>query len=215
MQKVELFITVTQASYKKLPHQLRWGNYSRGSSSSALPLGVKCEKAAPGSSSQQNRLWWLELPPRFSPFACRGRNRRLRFSKEGEFMKWIIGLIILIPAIELYILLLSGKTIGVGYTILLILASGIIGAYFAKRQGIRAFREVSDNIKNAQAPGEAAINGIFIFIGSILVILPGFISDLLGFLLLFAPTRNLFKPLLYRWIRKKMKNGQVIVMKSS
>jgi len=130
-------------------------------------------------------------------------------------MKWIIGLIIIIPAIELYILLLSGKTIGAGYTLLLILASGIIGAYFAKRQGIRAFREVSDNIKNAQAPGEAAINGIFIFIGSILVILPGFISDLLGFMLLFSPTRNLFKPLLYRWIRKKMKNGQVIVMKSS
>ncbi|MDI2586155.1 membrane protein FxsA [Psychrobacillus sp. NEAU-3TGS] len=130
-------------------------------------------------------------------------------------MKWIIGLIIVIPAIELYILLLSGKTIGAGYTLLLILASGIIGAYFAKRQGMRAFREVSDNIKNGQAPGEVAINGIFIFIGSILVILPGFISDLLGFMLLFSPTRNLFKPLLYRWIRKKMKNGQVIVMKSS
>ncbi|MFJ8063345.1 FxsA family protein [Psychrobacillus sp. NPDC096426] len=130
-------------------------------------------------------------------------------------MKWIIGLIIVIPAIELYILLLSGKTIGVGNTILLIFASGIIGAYFAKRQGIRAFREVSDNIKNAQAPGEAAINGILLFIGSILVILPGFISDILGFMLLFAPTRNLFKPLLYRWIRKKMKKGQVIVMKSS
>ncbi|MFJ7971070.1 FxsA family protein [Psychrobacillus sp. NPDC096389] len=130
-------------------------------------------------------------------------------------MKWIIGLIIVIPAIELYVLLLSGKTIGVGYTLLLILATGIVGAYLAKRQGIRAFREVSDNIKNGQAPGEAAINGIFVFIGSILVILPGFISDILGLMLLFAPTRNLFKPLLYRWIRKKMKHGQVIVMKSS
>lgn len=130
-------------------------------------------------------------------------------------MKWIIGLIIVIPAIELYILLLSGKTIGVGYTFLLILAGGIIGTYFAKRQGMKAFREVSDSVKNAQAPGEAAINGICIFIGSVLVILPGFISDIIGFMLLFAPTRNIFKPLLYRWIRKKMKNGHVIVMKSS
>ena len=53
-------------------------------------------------------------------------------------MKWIIGLFILIPAIELYILMLSGKTIGVAYTFLLIIASGIIGGYFAKRQGAKS-----------------------------------------------------------------------------
>ncbi|MEI4769292.1 FxsA family protein [Psychrobacillus sp. FJAT-51614] len=130
-------------------------------------------------------------------------------------MKWIIGLLIVIPAIELYILLLSGKSIGVGFTILLILATGIVGAFLAKRQGIKAYREVSDSIKNRQAPGEAAINGLCVFVGSILVILPGFISDILGFLLLIGPTRKLFKPFIYKWIRKKMKNGQVIVMKSS
>ncbi|MER2172986.1 MAG: FxsA family protein, partial [Psychrobacillus psychrodurans] len=80
-------------------------------------------------------------------------------------MKWIIGLFILIPAVELYILMLSGKTIGVGNTFLLIIASGIIGGYLAKRQGLKAFREVSDSVKNYQAPGEAAINGISIFMG--------------------------------------------------
>lgn len=129
-------------------------------------------------------------------------------------MRWIVSLAILIPAIEISLLLFSGKTIGVGYTFLLIIATGIIGAYFAKKQGMKAFREVSDSIKNYEAPGEAAIKGICVFIGSILVILPGFISDILGFFLLFGPTRNLFKPLIYRFIRKKMKNGQVIVMKS-
>lgn len=129
-------------------------------------------------------------------------------------MKWIISLFIIIPAIELYILLLSGKTIGVGYTFLLIIATGIIGAYFVKRQGLKAFGEVSNSMKNYEAPGEVAINGLCVLIGSILVILPGFISDIIGFLLLFSLTRNLFKPLIYRWIRKKMKNGQVIVMKN-
>ncbi|WP_144510939.1 FxsA family protein [Bacillus sp. FJAT-22090] len=130
-------------------------------------------------------------------------------------MKWLIGLFIVIPAIEIYILLLSGKTIGVWYTFLLLLASGVIGAYFAKKQGLKAFREVSNDLKTGIAPGEAAINGICVFLGSLLVLLPGFISDILGFMLLFAPTRNLFKPLFYRWIRKKMKKGNVIVMKSS
>ncbi|MFF2755178.1 FxsA family protein [Psychrobacillus sp. NPDC058041] len=129
-------------------------------------------------------------------------------------MKWIISLFIVVPVIELYILLLSGKTIGIGPTFLLILASGIIGAYLVKRQGLKAFREVSESIKNHQAPGEAAINGICVFIGSVFVIFPGFLSDIIGLLLLFGPTRNLFKPFIYKWIRKKMKKGQVIVMKS-
>lgn len=133
---------------------------------------------------------------------------------EGDYMKWLISLFIVIPAIEIYILLLSGRTIGVWYTFLLILASGIIGAYFAKKQGLKAFQQVSNDIKSGIAPGEAAINGIFVFIGSILVILPGFISDIIGLMLLFGPTRNLFKPLFYRWVRKKMKKGNVIVMKS-
>lgn len=129
-------------------------------------------------------------------------------------MKWMISLIIVVPVLELYILLLSGKTIGIGNTFLLILASGIIGAYFVKRQGIKAFKEVSDSIKNHQAPGDLAINGICVFIGSLFVIFPGFISDIIGLLLLFSPTRNLFKPFIYKWIRKKMKKGKVIVMKS-
>lgn len=129
-------------------------------------------------------------------------------------MRWIVSLAILIPAIEISLLLLSGKTVGVGYTFLLILASGVIGAYFAKKQGLKAFREVSASLKNYEAPGEAAIKGICALVGAILVILPGFISDILGFFLLFGPTRNLFKPLIYRFIRKKMNNGQVIVMKS-
>ncbi|MCM3357659.1 FxsA family protein [Psychrobacillus sp. MER TA 171] len=130
-------------------------------------------------------------------------------------MKWIIGLFVVVPAIELYILLLAGKSLGAFNTLLLIMATGIIGGLVAKRQGMKAFREVSDSVKNYQAPGESAINGICIFIGAILVILPGFVSDILGFLLLFSPTRKLFKPLFYRWVKKKMKNGQVIVMKSS
>ena len=130
-------------------------------------------------------------------------------------MKWLIGLLIVVPAIELYILLLAGKTFGAFSTLFLIILTGVVGGYIAKKQGMKAFRDFSDSMKTHQAPGDAAINGLFILVGAILVILPGFVSDIIGLLFLFAPTRNIFKPLLYKWIRKKMKNGQVIVMKSS
>ena len=73
----------------------------------------------------------------------------------------------------------------------------MIGAYVAKKQGIKAFREVSESVKNYQAPAEQAINGLCIFAGSIFVILPGFISDILGFLLLIGPTRKYYLSHLY------------------
>ena len=130
-------------------------------------------------------------------------------------MKWIIGLFVLLPAVELYILLLAGKTFGALNALLLIILTGVGGAIIARRQGLKAYKEFSESMRNFQAPGDAAINGLFVLAGAIFVILPGFITDVIGLLFLFAPTRKLFKPLLYRWIRKKMKNGQVIVMKSS
>ena len=130
-------------------------------------------------------------------------------------MKWIIGLFVILPAVELYILLLAGRTFGALNALLLIVLTGVIGAIIAKKQGLKAVQEFSDSMKNYQAPGEAAINGLFVLVGAIFVILPGFVTDILGLLFLFGPTRKLFKPILYKWIRKKMKNGQVIVVKSS
>jgi UPF0716 protein FxsA len=127
-------------------------------------------------------------------------------------MKWLALIFIVVPVLEIGILLWSGNTFGLVPTIIIILGTGILGAYLAKKQGLKAIRDVQIQMKNLQAPGDAMVNAVFIFAGGLLLLSPGFITDLFGFLFLFSPTRQLFKPLVYKWIRSKMKNGQIIVM---
>jgi UPF0716 protein FxsA len=127
-------------------------------------------------------------------------------------MKWLALIFIVVPVLEIGILLWSGNTFGLLPTIIIILGTGILGAYLAKKQGLKAIRDVQIQMKNLQAPGDAMVNAVFIFAGGLLLLSPGFITDLFGFLFLFSPTRQLFKPLVYKWIRLKMKNGQIIVM---
>lgn len=127
-------------------------------------------------------------------------------------MKWLALIFIVVPVLELSLLIWSGDTFGLFPTVAIILGTGIIGAYLAKKQGLKAIRDVQLQMKSFQAPGDAMVNALFIFAGGLLLLSPGFVTDLFGFLFLFSPTRKLFKPIVYRWIRKKMNKGQIIVM---
>ena len=127
-------------------------------------------------------------------------------------MKWLALIFIVVPVLEIGILLWSGNTFGLFPTIMIILGTGILGAYLAKKQGLKAIRDVQIQMKNFQAPGDAMVNAVFVFAGGLLLLSPGFVTDLFGFLFLFSPSRQLFKPLVYKWIRSKMKKGQIIVM---
>ena len=127
-------------------------------------------------------------------------------------MKWLVLILIVVPVIEIGILLWAGNTLGILPTILIILGTGILGAFLAKKQGLKAIRDVQIQMKNFQAPGDAMVNALFVFAGGIMLLSPGFMTDIFGFLFLFSPTRQLFKPIVYKWIRSKMKKGQLIVM---
>ena len=126
-------------------------------------------------------------------------------------MKWLFPALLLVPAAEIIILLYAGNTIGIMPTLLLILISGIGGVYFAKRQGLKALTDLRSRMGTMEAPGNAVIDGVCIFLGGILLIMPGFISDIAGLLLLFKGPRNLIRPLIVRWIYKKMKQGRIVI----
>lgn len=127
-------------------------------------------------------------------------------------MKWLILILIVVPIIEITILLWAENAFGLLSTILIILATGILGAFLAKKQGLKAIRDVQIQMKNFQAPGDAMVNALFIFAGGLMLLSPGFMTDIFGFMFLFSPTRQLFKPIVYKWIRTKTKKGQIIVM---
>lgn len=127
-------------------------------------------------------------------------------------MKWLVGLFIIVPTAELALLMYSGKALGIFPTIFIILATGISGAYLAKKQGLRAWQDLQYRLANRETPGKALIDSACIFIGGLLLLIPGFITDLIGLLLLFSGPRKILYPFIVKWLYNKMRNGQIRVM---
>ncbi|KPL60909.1 FxsA family protein [Rossellomorea vietnamensis] len=126
-------------------------------------------------------------------------------------MRYMLLLLIIIPALEIGLLVLSGQAIGLVPTVLLIITTGILGAYLAKKQGIETIRKAQRDMQYGQMPGDAIMDGICILVGGVVLLTPGFITDALGFLLLLPATRRMFKPFFYRLFKRWINKGNVII----
>jgi len=102
------------------------------------------------------------------------------------------------------ILIYFGSLLGFWTTLFLIIATGVIGAYLAKQQGLQTLHLVQRQIQYGHPPGDALVEGLCIIVGGILLLTPGFITDIIGFYLLFPITRNSVKPIIKRWIRNRI-----------
>ncbi|MGE7661673.1 FxsA family protein [Peribacillus sp. NPDC097197] len=127
-------------------------------------------------------------------------------------MKYFLLFIIAMPIIEIIVLLLSGNLIGFWPTLFLIVATGLIGAYLAKSQGMEIWKKAQGQVRQGMMPGNEIVDGICIFIGSALLLSPGLISDILGLILVFPPTRNLLKPIVIRIMMNRMNKGKVTII---
>tara|TARA_Y100000741_G_scaffold340527_1_gene302161 strand:- start:590 stop:1015 length:426 start_codon:yes stop_codon:yes gene_type:complete len=99
--------------------------------------------------------------------------------------------IILIPILEIYLFIKIGSQIGAFNTILLIFITAFIGVYYAKYEGLNTIRSAFTQIIKNQTPAYEIISGAAIAFAAILLIIPGFATDLLGFLFIFPITRKL------------------------
>ncbi len=120
-------------------------------------------------------------------------------------MNTLILTIILIPLIEIYLFIEIGGQIGAGYTILFILLTAVIGLYFAKLEGINTIRSGMNQLTNNQMPIYEMISGAALAFAAVLLIIPGFATDIVGFLLIIPFTRNL----LFKFITKKYEKTKV------
>tara|TARA_Y100001970_G_C13900136_1_gene683224 strand:+ start:242 stop:640 length:399 start_codon:yes stop_codon:yes gene_type:complete len=108
-----------------------------------------------------------------------------------------------IPIIEIYILIKIGSYFGAITSILLVLITGFLGAYLAKIQGLNTFFRIQESMQEGRIPSSELIDAVLILMAGFLLLTPGFLTDLLGFLLLIQITRNLVKFLLQKIFRKK------------
>ena len=98
--------------------------------------------------------------------------------------------IILVPVVEIYLLIKIGSQIGAITTILLIFMTAIVGVYYAKYEGLNTLKSGFRQLKRNETPTYEMLSGAAIAFAAVLLIIPGFATDLLGFLLIFPLTRK-------------------------
>ncbi|MCU9614188.1 membrane protein FxsA [Caldibacillus lycopersici] len=128
-------------------------------------------------------------------------------------MRYLIPVLIILPALEIGLLLYSGHHLGIGTTILLIIFTGVVGAYLAKKQGLETIRSVQQQLQYGIPPGEAILDGLCILVGGVLLLAPGFITDCIGFLLLLPFTRKIVKPLIKKWFKHLIDHRTITIIR--
>jgi UPF0716 protein FxsA len=117
----------------------------------------------------------------------------------------------LIPALEIFLFIEIGKSIGTLNTFVLVILSGFAGAWLAKMQGLETMMRVRRNLDNGIMPAEELIDALIIFGAGIVLLAPGFFTDIVGLLLLFPPSRFHFKRFLRRRFDHWVQQGNVQV----
>ena len=116
-----------------------------------------------------------------------------------------------IPLVEIYLIMVVSGHIGAWPTVGLVVLTGVAGAWLARAQGVRTLLRVRDNVGRGVAPAEEMIDAVIILAAGVVLLAPGFLTDLFGLALLIPYTRKLFK----QWLRRKfddiVKNGRVTV----
>ena len=126
-------------------------------------------------------------------------------------MNSILLSVILIPIIEIYLLIKIGSQIGAITTILLIFTTAIVGIYYAKYEGLNTLRSGFIQLSKNEAPTYEMLSGAAIAFAALLLIIPGFATDIFGFLIIFPITRKfIFRSFAKKYNRKENKKNNFI-----
>lgn len=115
----------------------------------------------------------------------------------------LLLLFILVPALEIYLLISIGSQIGRLNTITIVVVTGIIGASLTKSQGLSILNRIQRELSKGALPADQMIQGLLVFGGGLLLLTPGFITDILGLSMVFPGTRHI----IVGWLKVKFEKG--------
>ncbi|ENH96958.1 FxsA protein [Gracilibacillus halophilus YIM-C55.5] len=127
--------------------------------------------------------------------------------------RWFLLAVLLLPALEIGVFIWAGGKIGPWWVVLLIMLTGAAGAWLAKYQGLETLYKTRQSMNMGQVPREEIFDGICILIGGVVLLTPGFITDAIGFILLFPVTRTPVKRWLQRTFRRMIDRGNITVFR--
>ncbi len=119
----------------------------------------------------------------------------------------LLALLICVPIVEIYLIVRVGGLIGLWPTVLLLLASSLAGAWLLRHQGRAAMDAFRSALDRGRIPAREAFDGALVIFGGALLLTPGFLTDVLGLLLLIPPTRALFRTLGTRLAGSRIRIG--------
>jgi UPF0716 protein FxsA len=133
--------------------------------------------------------------------ARRGRAARVTCS---AMLLPLVLLFIAVPIAELAVIIQVGEAIGIWWTIALLIADSVLGSALMRMQGRAAWRRFNEAVQAGRVPAREVLDGALVIFGGALLLTPGFITDVLGLVLLFPPTRALVRGILVRRLAHRM-----------
>lgn len=118
-------------------------------------------------------------------------------------------LFVIVPLVELALLIQVGQWVGLGPTILLVLATGVGGAALARREGLRTLRSIQNQLAQGRLPGDELMDGAAILFGGALLLTPGVLTDFVGLSFLFPGTRRWMARRIRGWMARQVESGRV------
>jgi len=125
-------------------------------------------------------------------------------------LPYLILLFTVLPALELFILIEVGSHIGALNTIFIVIVTGVVGASLAKMQGFMVLQKIKTSLDQGLLPSSELIDGMMILAGGIVLLTPGFISDVIGLFLLIPVTRSIIKLLIQKRMETMLKKGGIV-----
>jgi UPF0716 protein FxsA len=114
-------------------------------------------------------------------------------------MSRLLFLFVLVPLLELYILIKIGGTLGAFQTVALVVFTALLGVVLVRFEGLKTLQQIRQSLSQGIVPAEEMVDGVLIFVGGILLITPGVLTDLFALVLLIPYSRTIFK----RWLRRR------------
>ena len=113
----------------------------------------------------------------------------------------------ILPVVELYLLITIGQHMGAGPTIALVLGTGLLGAWLARREGTRVLQSWQGSLARGEMPKEGVISSVLVLVGGVLLVTPGVVTDAMGLVLLLPWTRRLVAAVIRRRLELRLMTG--------
>ena len=120
---------------------------------------------------------------------------------------WLFIAFITVPLLELWLLLQVGTMVGAGPTFGLVILTGTVGAWLARREGYRTMLGIQREMAKGALPAGELVDGMIIIMGGALLLTPGILTDVLGFSMIAPVTRQVMRRSLVSWMKRKVESG--------